>query len=68
MPSTPEQGPHSSNPYLNAIQWEGWRWTDGATAGTNITYAFGASGINLNSVFFPGIGTSGVWTAGEKGA
>ena len=68
MPSTPEQGPHSSNPYLNAIQWGGWRWTDGAAAGTNITYAFGESGTNLNLIFGSGFGISGSWTAQQQAA
>ena len=35
-----EQTTPSSNVYLLAIQWEGWRWSDGPSAGTEITYFF----------------------------
>ena len=34
----PNQIPPSSNKYLDAIQWGGWRWDDGSLPGTTITY------------------------------
>ena len=34
----PQQTTPSSNIYLNAIQWGGWRWTDDPLLGTTITY------------------------------
>jgi serralysin len=34
----PEHITPSSNIYLNAIQWGGWRWTDDPSPGTIITY------------------------------
>ena len=40
MPSTPQQITPSSNVYLDAIQWGGWKWDDGGSAETNITYFF----------------------------
>ena len=37
--AVPEQTTPSSNTYLNAIQWGGWRWTDESPSGTTtITY------------------------------
>jgi serralysin len=32
---------------LHAIEWGGWRWSDGATPGTHITFAFTAGGVDL---------------------
>ena len=70
MPSTVEQIAPSSNVYLNAIQWGGWRWTDGSTPGTSLTYNFGPSGENLNADWGPpnDYGTSQTWTTAEKSA
>jgi hypothetical protein len=51
MPSTPTQVTPSSNLFLNAIQWGGWRWTDGAAAGTNITYYIAPAGIDATGHF-----------------
>jgi serralysin len=38
--AVPIQQTPSSNIYLNAIQWGGWRWTDDPLPGTIITYYF----------------------------
>lgn len=65
MPSTPTQGTTSSNVYLNALQWGGWQWTDGATAGTNITYYLAPGGTNLDFDFGAGTGSSVNWNANE---
>ena len=48
MPSTPQQIAPSANLYLNAIQWDGWRWSDGPSAGTNIAYYFGPANQDLS--------------------
>jgi Ca2+-binding RTX toxin-like protein len=66
MPSTPFDGSSSSNVYLSAIQWGGWQWTD-APAGTNITYYFAPSGVDLG-FFGIGAGTSLTWSSDEKTA
>ena len=63
MASIPQKIAPSSNPYLKALQWGGWRWDDGAAAGTNITYYFGPSGVSLD-----GIGTSIAWTTVQQDA
>jgi hypothetical protein len=68
MPSTPLHGTPSTNVYLNAIQWGGWQWTDGAPAGTNITYFFGPAGQNLNGFVGSGTGNSVAWSASEQTA
>jgi hypothetical protein len=36
----PDQISPSSNKYLDALQWGGWRWNDGSFPGTTITYFF----------------------------
>src|SRR4051794_28767086 len=68
MSSTPEQINPSTNVYLNALQWGGWRWTDGATAGTNITYYFGPSGDDLSANFGPGYLNSVSWLPEQETA
>jgi hypothetical protein len=60
----------SSNVYLNALQWGGWRWDDGAAVvGANITYFFAPSGVDLNAEYSSSdYGTSMTWTAAEQSA
>ncbi|WP_081500870.1 Ig-like domain-containing protein [Bradyrhizobium liaoningense] len=66
MSSTPEQINPSTNVYLNALQWGGWRWTDGAAAGTNITYYFGPSGEDLSKIFGSGFPSSVAWLPDQE--
>jgi serralysin len=70
MPSTPVHGGTSSNTYLHAIEWGGWKWTDGSTPGTNITYFFQQSnpGDDLSYMFSKPAGTavSVAWLANEE--
>jgi Ca2+-binding RTX toxin-like protein len=68
MPSTPQQIAPSSNEYLNAVQWGGWRWNDGGTPAANITYYFRPAGTDLDSAFGWGFGDSLTWTNAEKNA
>lgn len=58
----------SSNVYLNAIQWGGWEWTDGAPIGTSINYFFGGSGQTLSSVLGNSITTSVAWQSYQQTA
>jgi serralysin len=68
MPSTPTQTTPSTNVFLNALQWGGWHWTDGGSAGTNITYYFHPGGRDLTGVFGAGSGTSLTWLSYEEAA
>ena len=44
--------PSATNPYLNATEWGGWRWDDGADkSGTVISYYFDSQPLNLNGIF-----------------
>ncbi|MEZ5873949.1 MAG: M10 family metallopeptidase [Hyphomicrobiales bacterium] len=67
MPSTAFQGSTSTNVFVNALEWGGWHWTDGATPGTNITYYFQGSGVSLSSLT-GGVTTSANWLAYEQDA
>src|SRR5262245_47045731 len=59
----------SSNPFLNAIQWGGWLYTDGSIPGTNITYYFSPAGTNLNTVYGTTLfGVSQNWTSSQMAA
>src|SRR5262245_58599018 len=64
----------STNPYLNAIEWGGWRWdddpTDGADKnGTVISYFFDSAPLDLNAIFNDTIfGETRPWTEAEQAA
>ena len=68
MPSTPHQITPSSNVYLDAIQWGGWKWDDGGSAGTNITYFFDWGSTDLVPVLGVDCAISEFWYDYEKGA
>jgi hypothetical protein len=52
----PVQVTPSTNPYLNALQWGGWRWDDNPNdsadkSGTVISYYFDSQPVDLNDIF-----------------
>lgn len=64
MPSTPFLGTPSSNIFLHAIQWGGWRWDDGSTPGTNIAVWYDTQiGVDISFLLGEpdGTYTSDVW-------
>ena len=65
----------STNPYLNAIEWGGWRWddnpADGADKnGTVISYYFDSQPLDLNNILGDDIFgvSSRPWTVEEQAA
>ena len=65
----------STNPYLNAIEWGGWRWddnpADGADKnGTVISYYFNSQPLDLNNILGDDIFgvSSRPWTVEEQAA
>jgi hypothetical protein len=65
----------STNPYLNAIEWGGWRWddnpADGADKnGTVISYYFDSQPLDLNNILSDDIFgvSSRPWTVEEQAA
>jgi serralysin len=65
MPSVPFDGPVSSNQFLKALQWGGWKWDDGGGT-TNITYQFDPGGTDIG--FLVAGETSNIWLTYEKAA
>lgn len=68
MPSSPTTGPVSSNTFVNALQWGGWRWDDGSGPGTNITYYFRGEGWDLDDLTGGFGDVSAEWYAYEQQA
>jgi serralysin len=70
----PVQVTPSTNPYLNALQWGGWRWDDNPNdsadkSGTVISYYFDSQPVDLNDIFGTDMfGVSRAWTVDEKAA
>jgi hypothetical protein len=48
MPSTVTQVSPSTQTFLKALQWGGYRWTDGSPP-SDIAFYFGSSGQDLSS-------------------
>ena len=65
----PGQVTPSTNPYLYAIEWGGWRWDVNHKHGTVISYYFDSQPLNLNVIFGTDIfGESRPWTLEEQAA